>query len=149
LKQSEAAGAHSPRYAAVQRWHLLRLDNGRALLLFGARISRQHEHRGHDRRGYDACPIAHAHVRLFPILQPPASPPAFRDAPVRGSLLAPLLQPRGHQLIYLIFDQHRYGVADVEARIMKLLTPAAIQRGSSATTATEKARALPSAAVTP
>jgi hypothetical protein len=41
------------------------------------------------------------------------------------------------------------GVADVEARIMKLLTPAAIQRGSSATTATEKARALPSAAVTP
>jgi hypothetical protein len=64
LKQIEAAGTHPPRYATVQRWHLLRLGDGRALLLFGVRIGRQHEHRGHGRRSDDAHQVAHAHVRL-------------------------------------------------------------------------------------
>src|SRR5262245_42531240 len=66
------------------------------------------------------------------------TPDVPRCERVRGSLLAPLLQPRGHQLIYLtsivldaarIRSKHKlilpdlnHTVADVEAGIMKLLT---------------------------
>jgi hypothetical protein len=42
----------------------LRLQGGGPLLLFGARIDRQHEHGGHDRRSYDAHQVPRAHVHF-------------------------------------------------------------------------------------
>ena len=82
-----------------------------------------------------------------------------------GGLRAPLLEPRGHQPINLtsivldaarISGKHKpmlpdlnHAVPDVKARILKLLTRPAIQLGNNTTTATEKARALPSAPLTP
>jgi hypothetical protein len=59
----------------------LRLHGGGPLLLFGARIDRQHEHGGHDRRSYDAHQVPRTHVH----------PPNHRASELlaKSSFLAP------------------------------------------------------------